>query len=588
MEVLSNTSNSMKISYRFIRNISLYLVCYLLLSPLTCCKAQQQNDSFWGKNVYVFDTKMDIKDIQTTLDTLYNRQSSKKSEFNTNRYAIFFKPGTYQLDVKVGYYMQVYGLGKSPDDVVIVGGVRSKSTQKKGNVLSNFWRSAENLKIIPTIDSANIWGVSQAAPLRRIHIIGNLQLHDGGYASGGFLADSKIDGTIYSGQQQQWFTRNTNMGNWKGGAWNMMFLGVNNSPVENWPEKPFTVIPKTPFIREKPYLVFERGKYVVKVPASRTNSVGNSWEQNRIDEKSINLNEFYLASPSKDRSESINVALQNGKNILFTPGIYAIDKPLRVSHPETLIMGIGLTTLQSTNGNSIIEVSDIDGVTLCGLMLDAGKKPSETLLRVGETGSRKNHQANPTFLYDVYFRVGGPFEGSTSSCFIINSHNVVVDNTWLWRADHGNRVGWDKNRCANGLIVNGDHVTVYGLFNEHFQEYQTLWNGDNGKVYFYQSEMPYDPPTMDSWKHYGTGGYASYKVADRVKTHEAWGVGVYCVFRQCSPLVESAIETPESIEKNIHHSITFWLSGNNTSIIRHIINNKGNSVNMTNRKATLE
>jgi len=545
------------------------------------------NHSIFGENVFVFEPEMNMKEIQTILDTIYNRQATKKSEFNKNRYAIFFKPGTYTLDVKVGYYMQVYGLGESPEDVVIIGAVRSKSTSKQGHVLSNFWRSVENLTVVPTIDSANIWGVSQAAPLRRVHIKGNLQLHDGGYASGGFIADSKIDGIVYSGQQQQWFSRNTNWEKWVGGAWNMMFMGVQNAPTGNWPEKPYTVINETPFVREKPYLIYDEQGYGIKIPKIRQNSVGSGWVNNIKDDKTLRLKDFYLVNSNIDNSESINVALKKGKNLLFTPGIYSIDKSLKITRPGTLIIGIGMTTLQSTNGNSILEISDIDGVTIGGLMFDAGKIPSETLLRIGESNSKKSHQTNPTFLFDVYSRVGGPAEGSTASCMIINSNNVYVDNIWLWRADHGNGVGWDKNKSANGLIVNGDNVTIYGLFNEHFQEYQTLWNGNNGKVYFYQSEMPYDPPKVDAWKHGAIGGFASYKVSDGVTSHEAWGLGIYCVFYNAPVIVDNTIETPVALEENIHHKIIFWLNGNKQSIMKSIINGKGGQVDVSTKKATM-
>jgi hypothetical protein len=137
--------------------------------------------------------------------------------------------------------MQVLGLGESPEDVIINGAVRSNTTH--GNsVLTNFWRSVENLTVIPEDNSTMVWGVSQAAPLRRVHIKGNLQLFDKGYASGGFLADSKIDGTITSGPQQQWFTRNSETGKWEGGNWNMMFVGVPGAPEENWPELPYTTM----------------------------------------------------------------------------------------------------------------------------------------------------------------------------------------------------------------------------------------------------------------------------------------------------------------------------------------------------------
>ena len=194
-----------------------------------------------GENVFVFDPSMEMKEIQVVIDTIFARQAARRSEFSTNRYALLFKPGKYNLDIKVEYYMQILGLGESPDDVVINGAVRSNTLHRK-SVLVNFWRSVENLTVIPPADSVMVWGVSQASPLRRVHIKGNLQLFDKGYASGGFLADSKVDGNITSGPQQQWFTRNTDMGEWIGGNWNMMFVGVNGAPAENWPELPYTTI----------------------------------------------------------------------------------------------------------------------------------------------------------------------------------------------------------------------------------------------------------------------------------------------------------------------------------------------------------
>jgi hypothetical protein len=292
--------------------------------------------------------------------------------------------------------------------------------------------------------------------------------------------------------------------------------------------------------------------------------------------------------PGVDNSESINSALKKGKNLLITPGRYFLNESLKVTRPGTVIMGIGLATLIPENGNSAMEISDVNGVIVCGLTIDAGNIFSERLFRVGEPGSGRSHKSNPTILYDIFFRVGGPAEGSASSCMVINSRDVCVDHLWLWRADHGNGVGWDKNKCANGLIVNGDNVTIYGLFNEHFQEYQTIWNGNNGSVYFYQSEMPYDPPTADAWKHDGINGYASYKVSDNVKTHEAWGIGIYNVFYNAPVIVDNAIETPAALEDKIHHKIIFWLNGNKESIVKSIINGKGGSVSVSNRKTTMD
>src|SRR5690606_13379417 len=173
---------------------------------------------------------------------------------------------------------------------------------------------------------------------------------------------------------------------------------------------------------------------------------------------------------------------------------------------------------------------DVDGVKVAGLTIDAGTTPSPTLMRVGPVGSSADHAINPTSLHDVFCRIGGGFPGSADGCMEINSHQVIGDHFWLWRADHGNGVGWYENVSKNGLVVNGNDVTIYGLFVEHFHEYQTVWNGERGRVYFYQCEMPYDPPNQEAWQHDGVMGYAGYKVAESVTTHEAWGLGVYAVF----------------------------------------------------------
>lgn len=584
-----------KLSIPFIFTCFLILVIQLVsaqnrsgINRLNNFNTSRYNSSPLGENVFLFDPGMDMKEIQTLIDTLYNQQHERKSEFSTNRYALLFKPGTYKLNIKMGYYMQAIGTGNSPDDVVINGDLISKGLFNNGNVTCNFWRSVENISFIPTGDTTMIWGVSQAAPMRRVHVRGNIQLHDKGWASGGFLADSKIDGTVLSGPQQQWFSRNDEMGKWTGGSWNMLFVGVHGAPPEKWPDNPYTVIHETPVIREKPYLVFNGTDFGVMVPKLKKNSSGVSWLDKRDEVDELKMNGFYIAKPGVDNAATINKALSEGKDLLFTPGIYPIGESIRVTRPGTVVMGMGMTSLVATRGNSIMEISDVDNVTVCGLLFDAGQIPSGMLLQAGEPDSKKNHAKQPTFLYDLFFRVGGPAEGSAKSCFVINSNNIIVDHTWIWRADHGNGVAWDKNKGANGLIVNGDHVTIYGLFNEHFQEYQTLWNGNDGRLYFYQSELPYDPPTVDSWKHDGVGGYASYKVSDKVKKHEAWGLGIYCVFYKAPVIVSSTIETPEKLEKDIHHKIIFWLNGNKESKMLSIINGKGGTVDISRRKAVME
>ena len=154
---------------------------------------------------------------------------------------------------------------------------------------------------------------------------------------------------------------------------------------------------------------------------------------------------------------------------------------------------------------------------LLGLLFDAGPGESPVLLQVGPQEARASHARNPICLHDVFFRVGGAAVGRTVVNLEINSNDTIVDHTWIWRADHGAGVGWNSNPSANGLVVNGNNVTVYGLFVEHHQQFQVLWNGNGGRTYFYQSEIPYDPPDQASYTSApGVNGWASYKVADSV------------------------------------------------------------------------
>jgi hypothetical protein len=577
------------------RILNIYLTFLLILSFFYSCNEGAKNkkgddssggyySSPFGHNTLVFDTTMNMEDVQRTIDSIFAPLGRKSGHFSNKRYALMFKPGRYKLDIQVGYFMQIVGLGASPDDVVIEGFVRSNSFYPSGKVLINFWRSVENLTIVPTLDSTNVWGVSQAAPMRRVHVKGNLKIHDDLYASGGFIADSKIDGTIDAGGGQQWYTRNTVMKNWTGGNWNIFFQGVPNAPAENWPQTPVTNIASTELIREKPYWVWSKESgYGVKLPKLRKNAIGTSWEQN---DSTISIEQFYIARAGYDNSETLNQALDQGKHLLFTPGIYELKNPLLIKKEGTIVWGIGFATLVAINGNSILEVGDAGGVTIADLLVDAGPKPSPVLIQIGNEKSDKNHKDNPDFLFDLYVRVGGPFAGSAEKCLVINNNDVIIDHIWLWRADHGDGVGWNVNRSANGLVVNGDRVIAYGLFCEHFQEYQTLWNGEEGKVYFFQCEMPYDPPTVESWMHNGIYGYASYKVADHVKQHKAYGLGIYNVFYKAPVIVDQAIECPAHLESNIVHVVTYWLNGNEGSKVKSIINGKGKAVHKDSRKAT--
>ncbi|MGK5521405.1 discoidin domain-containing protein [Micromonospora sp. URMC 107] len=548
-----------------------------------------RNPNF-GPNTFVFDPSTPTATIQGRLNTIFTQQ--ERNQFGPERYAVLFKPGTYTADVNLGFFTQVAGLGMSPDDVNLNGHVRAEAFWMGGNATQNFWRAAENLSVtLPAGVTVERWAVSQAAPYRRMHLRGaqnQIQLWNGGdgWSSGGLMADTRIDGLVVSGSQQQWYSRNSEFGGWTGSVWNMVFQGVTGAPPPHFPNPSHTVIPQTPQVREKPFLYVDgTGEYRVFVPALRANSTGTSWYGKTPAGSSISLSQFYVVRPGTGAA-TINAALAQGRHLLFTPGVHRVTEPIRVDRPDTVVLGLGLATVQADDGTVAMRVADVDGVKVAGIMFEAGQVNSPVLMEVGPPGSAASHAANPTSLHDVFFRIGGPGVGRATNTLTVNSDHVIGDHMWLWRADHGDGVGWTVNTADTGLTVNGDDVTMYGLFVEHYQRYQTVWNGNGGRTYFYQNEMPYDPPNQAAWMNGASRGWAAYKVADSVTSHQAWGLGSYCYFNVNPAVVaDRAIEAPTNPNVRFTNMVTVSLGGVGT--INRVVNNTGGTANAANQQVYL-
>ncbi len=530
----------------------------------------------FGPNVVIFDPSIAQATIQNQINSIANTQQT--NQFGPQRFAILFKPGTYNVNIPVGFYTQVLGLGTLPDQVNITNQVHSDPVLPNNNATQNFWRGVENFSVTPPGGGMQ-WAVSQAIPFRRMHVRNNnLVLHlNGGWTSGGWISDSLIDFDVTSGSQQQWISRNAQWGSWTGSVWNMVFVGIPaNLPGGTWPTTPNTFVNPTPISREKPFLYLNGASYAVYVPALRTNTNGITWGAGQTPGTSIPIDQFYIARAGVDTAATINAALAQGRHLLLTPGIYGLNDTIRITNPNTVVLGLGFATLRPDNGATAMTVADVDGVKLAGLLFDAGAVNSPVLLQVGPAGSSAGHAANPTSLHDVFARVGGAGPGKATVSLEINSSNVIVDHTWLWRADHGSGVGWDVNTARNGLVVNGANVLIYGLFVEHFQQYQVVWNGNGGRVYFYQSEIPYDPPNQDAWRSgAGVNGWASYKVANTVTSHEAWGLGIYSVFTNAGVSLSRAVEVPTNANVRFHHLTTVNLTANGG--ISRVINDRGDA-----------
>ncbi|WP_200919365.1 OmpL47-type beta-barrel domain-containing protein [Curtobacterium sp. Leaf261] len=605
-------------------------------APAGAAPAFDQADPSTWPNVSVLDPSMSTDAINTTLAA-----ASGETEFSMGRHAVFFKPGTYGSDAgqadpstatgivngTVGFYETVAGLGPSPDGVHINGALHVEPYQAPGTQnpwenqspgsLDTFWRSLSNVQINPiqqptaaqnaqnvfTYGQADAhqlrWAVSQAAPLRRVDIqsnpaggttpAANLTLFGqyGEQASGGFMSDSAVSGTVVSGSQQQFYTQDSQIGAWQGGVWNMVFSGTQGAPAQSFPDgraavgaQPTTTLPTTPTTRDAPFLTLGAdGAYSVFVPAARTNASGVQWTATSAGAgTALPLSRFFVAQPS-DSIQTVNAALAAGKDLILTPGVYQYGDAIRVTRPDTVVLGLGMAAITPTNGTAALTVGDVSGVQLSGFTVDAGATTSDVLLQVGPTGATSGSATDPTTLTDVFVRVGGPHAGSAGTGIEVNSPNTVLDDIWVWRADHGSGVGWTANTGVNGLVVNGDDVTADGLAVEHWQQNQVVWNGDGGTTIFYQSEIPYDVPSQAAWMDGTENGYASYKVADDVASHHAYGLGVYSNFDNPGIVEENAIDTPRNANVRFTDAMTRFLAQNGG--ISHIIDGEGLSADTT-------
>lgn len=549
----------------------------------------------FGENTYFFTPEDDSAEVATILEEIWQKQEA--NQFGKDRYQIYFAPGEYdeRIETKVGFYTQVSGLGALPTDTKLPSlmvDARWDSVDGNNRATCNFWRGVENLYI----GSNTKWAVSQATFMRRVAVDGALYLHDEyGWASGGFLANSHVKLMIDGGSQQQWLSRNNQFKMWNDDNWNLVFSGDTPGcdPEATWPAKAYTSVESTKSMREKPYLTYEEEAFYVHVPKLREESQGPDWTMDfemgqavqTGEEDRIPLDAFYIAKP-EDTADLLNEQLNAGKHILFTPGIYKLDKALEVREGR-ILLGTGLASLVPTDGNACIVTDDNPGNTIAGLLFDAGEVESELLVDFGglveeETVEEKKQEvdagSNKPLLADVFFRVGGtPTANPTNvkSCLKISINNTLGDNFWVWRADHGDQVAWNRNTADHGLIVDGDNVQIYALMVEHFQKEQTIWNGDNGYILMYQSELPYDVPNQSEWVRtdVGRNGYPSICVSDGVSTFEGVGIGIYSFHRDAAVEEYNVMEVPDKDGVKVHHICAIMITGNPG--ISHVLNDVG-------------
>jgi hypothetical protein len=498
----------------------------------------------------------------------------------------------------------VAGLGQNPSQVVINGAVQvfNQCSGTTCNATDNFWRSMSNLTINVMGNTGcqagdDFWAVSQAAPMRRVQVNGNLSLMDycngsPDFASGGFIADSRFTGgTVTNGSQQQFITRDSSLDGWSNSVWNQVFCGDPGAPAQSFAANSgdsggpssYTTLANCPVTEEEPYLyTSSSGAFNVFVPSLRTGSSGPTWTATaNTPGTSLSLNTFYVATPSSSVA-TINAALAAGDNLIFTPGVYSIGSTINVTRADTKIIGLGFPTLIPSSGNLTMNVADVSGVNISGVIFDAGPTSSSALLQVGTQGSTVSHASDPVSIDDVFFRIGGATAGTAATSFIDNSNSSIIDDVWAWRADHGAGAGtWTGDQANTGVIVNGNNVTAYGLFVEHYQKDEVIWNGQGGEVIFFQNENPYEVPSQSAWMSSATqNGYPAFFVPNSVTSFTGYGMGSYSFFDQGVAIENAmAFQAPNTAGVAFHDLLTVFLNGSGG--IQTVINGTGAAVSST-------
>lgn len=201
------------------------------------------------------------------------------------------------------------------------------------------------------------------------------------------MADMQVSGNVVQGSQQQWFTRNSNIGSGVGGVWNMVYVGTPGAPESHCGNAngttPVSTVPSAPVVLEKPYIIADGSSYKLMRPKAEFNKVGHTAGWQNSDE--IDFTQVYVAN-EKDSAAIINSKLAEGLHLVLQPGIYHLEESIKVTNADTVVLGMGMATLIPLNGTPAIEVSNVDGVRIAGVLLEAGQGATESLLTFGQIG----------------------------------------------------------------------------------------------------------------------------------------------------------------------------------------------------------
>ena len=474
----------------------------------------------------------------------------------------------------------------------------------------------------------NSWAASQACAVRRLNCSGVFLLSETqGHSSGGFIADSifnnnNIDVTLQYGTQQQYLTRNCDIQSGSGingGAWNLVFVGSKiNNWFEGWDSSPIsTVIDNTEVIAQKPYIYFDNddNNYRLAVPSEKENCSGVT-DYNDLNASYILSGDNVIIIKKNSDFEKINKEFntKDTKIIIITPNVYNLEKSI-VIEGNFIILGIGMPTIRAPQDGPAIVARKIKGGRLAGILIEASLGVKDCLVNWGDITDNDTDITN-SYIHDLYCRVGGNLNASnccvrvTDSMLKISKSHTIIDNAWLWVADHGNDMPasskcssdltpsdipwetiWYNAYCPTCLHVtnSASKVTAYCLQAEHSTGGNIVnWYGDNGSIYMFQSEFPYHPindvlTTLESdEEYYKNNVYYNYNAINVVdkqgkegKHLSVYGGGAYSYFvcdkNGSGIIIDNSFNLGSDPDN--YNLFSRYLDGSSKSGIKNTINN---------------
>ncbi len=558
----------------------------------------------FGSNVTIFNASESVATINAALSA---PSTPAAHEF-------FFLPGTYgdaaatpatattsnTIDAQVASGAVVAGLGASPCDVVINGnlGIYNDGLAIRPSQLENL-----TINPIEAGDPADTmtWSTSQEATWRRVNLLGNLLeaalpystglcltacapfpgsgINASGAVENGFeIANSDITGDVIDTDAQNTpgasgldgnsdpYIQGSYIGGAQGFGTDTMFAGdTGNVPATDFgpavgaqPAGSNVDVPDLPVVRESPFVYYKDGQFDVFDPAVQFDRQGYDWRLHSG--TSLPLSDFYLANATTDTATTINAVLASGRDVVLEPGAYSIASPLTVPKPDEVILGLGEATVTAAANTATIVVNDAaTGTILAGFSANGqGFNPvtnpgpyAPNQIEIGNTPNAAGQRQDPTSLNDISTISNSTTDELIDQNYVLQNQAEVQSNN-----NSGNgytTVNWPAESSSDyGVVVNGNHVTMEGIWLEHFKMTEATWNGNRGQVIFLENELPLTIPYSAAgvqpsfWMQSSSfDGYPSLAVAPSVRSFtltgfQSWsrfGSGCYC-------LVTSLITVP--------------------------------------------